>query len=97
MDIQIVKRDGKKEVFSIHKIKNAVAKAFLSVNCFATEDMLTNILCRLNVSDGTTVEEIQNQVELALWQKVIMQLQNHTCFIDRSIQKTEMFVINLIS
>lgn len=66
MDIQIVKRDGKKEVFSIHKIKNAVAKAFLSVNCFATEDMLTNILCRLNVSDGTTVEEIQNQVELAL-------------------------------
>lgn len=30
-EIFIVKRDGKKEVFSLDKIKNAIAKAFLSV------------------------------------------------------------------
>ena len=66
MELYIVKRDGKKEVFSIQKIKSAVAKAFLSVGCFATDEVLTNILCRLNISNGTAVEDIQNQVEVAL-------------------------------
>ncbi|MDR1120869.1 MAG: anaerobic ribonucleoside-triphosphate reductase [Dysgonamonadaceae bacterium] len=66
LDIYIIKRDGKQEVFSFEKIKNAIAKSFLSVGCFATEEVLTNILCRLNISNGTTVEDIQNQVEVAL-------------------------------
>ncbi|MDR1679578.1 MAG: anaerobic ribonucleoside-triphosphate reductase [Prevotellaceae bacterium] len=66
LDIHIIKRDGKREVFSLQKIKNAVSKAFLSVGCFATEEVLTNILCRLNISNSTTVEDIQNQVEVAL-------------------------------
>ena len=61
-----MKRDGKQEPFSIEKIKNAVARAFLSVGCFASEEVLANILCRLNISNGTTVEDIQNQVEVAL-------------------------------
>ena len=66
MELHIIKRDGKKEVFSIQKIKNAIARAFLSVGCFATDEVLTNILCRLNISNDTTVEDIQNQVEIAL-------------------------------
>lgn len=66
MELVIVKRDGKQEPFSIEKIKNAVARAFLSVGCFASEEVLANILCRLNISNGTTVEDIQNQVEVAL-------------------------------
>lgn len=66
MDIFISKRDGKKELFSIDKIRQAVAKAFLSVGSFATRDVITNILSRVNVTHGTTVEEIQNQVEIAL-------------------------------
>ena len=66
MDLFIIKRDGKKEVFSIEKIKNAIAKAFLSVGSFATEDVITNILCRVSIKEGITVEEIQNQVEVAL-------------------------------
>ena len=49
-----------------HKIKNAIAKAFLSVGSFATQDTLGNILCRVNITDDITVEEIQNQVEVAL-------------------------------
>jgi ribonucleoside-triphosphate reductase len=66
MELFIVKRDGKKELFSIEKIKNAIAKAFLSVGSFATQDTLGNILCRVNITDDITVEEIQNQVEVAL-------------------------------
>jgi ribonucleoside-triphosphate reductase len=66
MEVYIVKRDGKSEAFSIEKIKNAVSKAFLSVGSFATQDVITNILSRVNISNGITVEEIQNQVEIAL-------------------------------
>jgi hypothetical protein len=65
-EIIIVKRDGKREAFSIEKIKNAIRKAFLAVGGFATEDDLTVILARVRISNGMTVEEIQNQVEVAL-------------------------------
>lgn len=66
MELLIIKRDGKREAFSIDKIKNAISKAFLSVGSFATQDVISNILCRVNIADGTTVEDIQNQVEMAL-------------------------------
>ena len=62
----IIKRNGQRVPFSIEKIKNAVSKAFLSVGAFATQDVLTNIMCRLNIYDGISVEEIQNQVEHSL-------------------------------
>lgn len=65
-EVLIVKRDGKGENFSIEKIKNAIAKAFLSVGSFATQDMMTTILSHLNISSGMSVEDIQNQVEFAL-------------------------------
>ena len=62
----IVKRDGKKDACSLDKINNASSKAFLSVGSFATQDVITNILSRVSISDGTSVEDIQNQVEVAL-------------------------------
>lgn len=62
----IIKRDGKRELFSIDKIKSAIRKAFLSVGGFATNDDITSILSRVELSDGMNVEEIQNQVELSL-------------------------------
>jgi ribonucleoside-triphosphate reductase len=62
----IVKRNGKRELFSVEKIKSAISKAFLSVGGFATQEILTNILSRVNIYDGISVEEIQNQVEVAL-------------------------------
>jgi ribonucleoside-triphosphate reductase len=65
-EIFIVKRDGKKVPFSIEKIRNAVAKAFLAVGSFATEEDFITLLSHLHISDGMTVEEIQNQVETAL-------------------------------
>lgn len=65
-ELFIIKRDGKEVPFSIEKIKNAISKAFLSVGSFATQDTITNILSRLNITNGISVEEIQNQVEIAL-------------------------------
>ena len=65
-ELQIVKRDGKREPFSVEKIKRAISKAFLSVGGYATDDDLTSGLSRVRVSDGMSVEEIQNQVEVAL-------------------------------
>ncbi len=64
--LTIVKREGTTEPFSIEKIKNAIRKAFLSVGSFATEDDLTSILARVNISSGMSVEDIQNQVERSL-------------------------------
>lgn len=66
MELYIIKRDGKKEAFSIEKIRNAVSKAFLSVGSFASQEVITNILSRISVTNNTTVEDIQNQVEVAL-------------------------------
>ncbi|MBN1768685.1 MAG: anaerobic ribonucleoside-triphosphate reductase [Prolixibacteraceae bacterium] len=65
-DLKIVKRDGKSVSFSIEKIQNAVKKAFLSVGSFASDEDLTNILHRLNIRNGMSVEDIQNQVEHSL-------------------------------
>ena len=42
-EVFIIKRDGKKETFSLDKIKNAIAKAFLSVGSFATQDVITTV------------------------------------------------------
>lgn len=66
MDTYILKRDGKQEPFSIDKIKNAISKAFIASNSFATEETLSSLLARLRIHNGISVEEIQNQVEVAL-------------------------------
>jgi ribonucleoside-triphosphate reductase len=66
METFIIKRDGNKEPFSLDKIRNAIRKAFLSVGSFATDDVITNILCRVHIASDITVEDIQNQVEIAL-------------------------------
>ena len=65
-ELSIVKRDGKRETFSVDKIKNAISKAFLAEGSYASEEDLISILSRVRVKDGMSVEEIQNQVEVAL-------------------------------
>lgn len=66
MEVFIIKRDGHKEPFSIEKIKNAISKAFLSVGSFATQEVLAQILSRVSILNEIKVEEIQNQIEIAL-------------------------------
>ena len=99
-DVYIIKRNGKREPFSVDKIKNAIAKAFLSVNVFLTQEATINILGRLNIYDGISVEEIQNQVERSLMAEryydvakaYILYRQRH--YEDREVKDKVEFLIN---
>ena len=62
----ITKRDGSTESFSLDKIKNAVLKACASVNEPINAEILQQILGHLTFCNGMSVEDIQNQVEVAL-------------------------------
>ena len=98
--LYIIKRNGKREPFSPDKIKNAIAKAFLSVNSFATQDVLINVMSRLKIHDGISVEEIQNQVEVSLMAEryysvakaYILYRQRH--YEDREVKEKLDFLIN---
>ncbi len=69
METYIIKRDGKEEVFTIEKIKDAIAKSFIASDSFATQEVLTCVLGHLRIHNGISVEDIQNQVEMALMQE----------------------------
>ena len=62
----ITKRDGSTEAFSVEKIKSAILKAFTSVNEPLDNDGLQKIVGQLKFCNGMSVEDIQNQVEVAL-------------------------------
>ena len=62
----ITKRDGAKDRFSLDKIMNAILKAFESVNEPTDLGTLSKIIANLNIQNDIKVEDIQNQVELAL-------------------------------
>lgn len=99
-DLYIIKRNGKREPFSMDKIRNAVAKAFISVGGFASQDAMINILSRLNIYDGIAVEDIQNQVEKSLMAEryyevakaYILYRQKH--YEDREVKDKMDFLIN---
>lgn len=65
-DFIITKRDGSHDRFSLDKIMNAIIKAFQSVGEDVDLNAVSKILSHLSVSEGITVEDIQNQVEEAL-------------------------------
>ena len=72
MEIQnftITKRDGVKDLFSLDKIMNAIIKAFESVNEQTDLGVISKILSHLNIHNDIKVEDIQNQVEVALMQE----------------------------
>ena len=62
----ITKRDGRSVPFSLDKIMNAILKAFNAQGEQIDLGSLSKILSRLDIHNGITVEEIQNQVEEAL-------------------------------
>ena len=62
----ITKRDGSKDRFSLDKIMNAIIKAFNSVNEPTDLGCISKILANLDIHEGITVEDIQNQVEESL-------------------------------
>ena len=65
-DFIISKRDGSHDRFSLDKIMNAIIKAFQSVGEDVDLNAVSKILSHLSISEGITVEDIQNQVEEAL-------------------------------
>lgn len=65
-DFIITKRDGSHDRFSLDKIMNAIIKAFQSVGEDVDLNAVSKILSYLSISEGITVEDIQNQVEEAL-------------------------------
>ena len=99
-EVYIIKRDGKREPFSIDKIRSAITKAFISVGSFATQESMINILSRLNIYDGIQEEEIQNQVERSLMAEryyevakaFILYRQKH--YEDREVKEKLDFLIN---
>ena len=101
--LYITKRDGKQEAFSLEKIKVAISKAFLASGFYATDEDLNGILSRVRVTNGITVEEIQNQVETALMaeqyytvaKNYILYRQKHTE--DREIREKIDFLSNYVN
>ena len=62
----ITKRDGSQESFSLEKIKSAILKAFSNVSEHISAEQLGKIVDHLMFCNGMSVEDIQNQVEVAL-------------------------------
>ena len=62
----ITKRDGTQESFSLEKIKSAILKAFANVSEHISAEQLKKIVDHLMFCNGMSVEDIQNQVEVAL-------------------------------
>ena len=62
----ITKRNGKTEPLSIEKIKTAILKSFRSRNKNIDAEGLNRIMQRLRFCNGMSVEDVQNQVEVAL-------------------------------
>lgn len=65
----ITKRDGSTETFSIGKIVGAMRKAFASVGQNPDNTQIDRLVKHLQFADGMDVEDIQNQVEVALMQE----------------------------
>lgn len=68
-NFSITKRDGAKVLFSLDKIMNAIIKAFESVNETTDLGVISKILSHLDIHNDIKVEDIQNQVEVALMEE----------------------------
>ena len=62
----ITKRNGKPEAFSLDKIKNAILKAAAATGTSLSATQMEGLIRRLLFTENMSVEEIQNQVEMAL-------------------------------
>lgn len=67
MIIEILKRDGSKQEFESYKIKDAIKKAFKSVETQYDDDIYTNVLVLLKERKMITVEDVQDKIEKELY------------------------------
>lgn len=64
----VIKRDGTVEPFCIGKIEAAITKAFEAVKEPINSDILEELKDELYLEGGVTVEELQDQIEQALFE-----------------------------
>ena len=73
----IIKRDGTAEQFNWEKIDTVITKAFHAVDAHLNDDILSDIKDQLFFKGITTVEEVQDQIEDALFECGYQQQNNH--------------------
>lgn len=61
--IKVQKRNGTLVPYEIAKIKNAISKAFKSCDYQVEEKVIDDIVAEIEIFDGISVEEIQDQIE----------------------------------
>ena len=61
--MQVIKRDGTFQEFDSNKIKLAIQKAFDSCCPFENKEIIDEMVFEVNVWEGITIEEIQDQIE----------------------------------
>ena len=62
----IQKRDGSSENFSYDRISDAIRKAFSALDKDIEPNKIAKLLNNLDIQEGMTIEDIQNQVEVSL-------------------------------
>ena len=62
-DYTILKRDGKRDRFSLDKIMTAIIKAFQSVGESADLGSISKIISHLNITDNITVEDARGALQ----------------------------------
>ncbi|AXK48885.1 ribonucleoside triphosphate reductase [Aliarcobacter trophiarum LMG 25534] len=67
MQIEILKRDGKKEKFEAFKIEDAIKKAFKSVNINYDKSIYFSVLFEIKSKNINAVEDIQDLIEKELF------------------------------
>lgn len=60
--MNVINRDGKKELFNPFKIKNAVKEAFVSLGYTVDEDVYDEIISSIKIWDEINIEDIQDEV-----------------------------------
>lgn len=80
--MEIIKRDGRQEIYDAGKISEAVRKSFLSVGEAAAQEILNEITREVEVKmsdagEQITVEAIQDMVEQTLMEKGFYQQSKH--------------------
>lgn len=64
----VIKRDNTVQEFDWNKIKKVVEKAFNACNKIFNEEIFSDIKDELYIEEGITVEELQDQIEQALFE-----------------------------
>ena len=61
-EMNVINRDGKKELFNPFKIKNAIKEAFISLGYTVDEDVYDEIISSIKIWDDINIEDIQDEV-----------------------------------